>query len=510
MSRSESGPEVSGKASFTAPGAADIESGPNESVIDPGEDRQLALGDDDEDEFIRKYGEIDFQYISPQKNAVWFIRPHALNYFKDGVLYRTKGERSSSRTELFLDLMYVGIIANLAGDASEHASGAALLKYILLFIPAWVVWADIKDFTNYYYNEDLSQKLYIMWILALLALYANSHGEVLKDTKGAALTIVPYILCRLSLSASLTIYSFYIPQHRPQMRIYAATIVVTCCLWIIVIFVGTRAKIGVSIAIMAMEQICFSVCYHPWIKKKLNLTMLTALNIEHEVERFSVFVTIAIGEFLYKVVASSPLGAGFSSRFARGIFLLIIAYILFWLYMNGSTAKRAIHPLRYRAWTAITWIYAHLPLIASLVLAADAGGDLILRSSEYHPHETAERRLESSGEEEAPLKALSLFFTGGICVSLISVAVIGLLDQSKDPSDMHYLPKFWRIIWRIPIGGIILALSFAEMDITVMMGVIVALLGGLLIFESVMLTPKECFKLGISNLQLNCVEREQL
>ncbi|SGZ53525.1 CIC11C00000006039 [Sungouiella intermedia] len=81
---------------------------------------------EDEDEFIRKYGAIEFQYIKRPRDAVWFIRPHALNYFKDGVLFRTKGERTSAKTELFLDLMYVGIIANLAGEASENASWGAL------------------------------------------------------------------------------------------------------------------------------------------------------------------------------------------------------------------------------------------------------------------------------------------------------------------------------------------------------------------------------------------------
>lgn len=116
---------------------------------------------EEEDEFIRRFGDIEFQYIKPPKQNFWFKRPHALNFFKDGILYRTKGERTSTKTELFLDLLYVGIIANLAGEASENASGIALLKYVLFFLPTWVVWADIKDFTNYYYNEDLSQKLYI-------------------------------------------------------------------------------------------------------------------------------------------------------------------------------------------------------------------------------------------------------------------------------------------------------------------------------------------------------------
>lgn len=67
---------------------------------------------EEEDEFIRRFGDIEFQYIKPPKQSVWFRRPHALNYFKDGVLFRTKGERTSAKTELFLDLLYVGIIAN--------------------------------------------------------------------------------------------------------------------------------------------------------------------------------------------------------------------------------------------------------------------------------------------------------------------------------------------------------------------------------------------------------------
>ena len=145
---------------------------------------------EEEDEFIRRFGDINFQYIKPPRERFWFMRPHALNYFKDGVLFRTKGERGSSKTELFLDLIYVGLIANLAGEASENASGLALLKYVLFFLPLWVVWADIKDFTNYYYNEDLSQKVYIFWILCLLTLYINSHYDITESYSKAALPVV--------------------------------------------------------------------------------------------------------------------------------------------------------------------------------------------------------------------------------------------------------------------------------------------------------------------------------
>ncbi|KAI5965505.1 hypothetical protein KGF57_000771 [Candida theae] len=455
---------------------------------------------EEEDEFIRRFGDVNFQYIKPPKERFWFIRPHALNYFKDGVLFRTKGERGSSKTELFLDLLYVGLIANLAGEASEEASGLALLKYVLFFLPLWVVWADIKDFTNYYYNEDLSQKVYIFWILCLLTLYINSHYDITESHAKAALPIVSYIICRLSLAVSLVVYSFFIPEHRTQQRIYAATILVTSMCWLSVIFVSTRVKIALAFVFLFLEQVCFSVCYHPWTKKMLNLTMSTALNIEHEVERFSVFVTIAIGEYLYKVVATGSLGVGFTVKYVRGIFLLADAYILFWIYQYGGTSNRAVHPLRNSGTTAITWIYAHVPLIAALVLSADAGGDLcaIDNSStkkHQHQHQHLEARAEGGVEEnEKNMYALAFFYTGGIAVALVSMFVLGIVEKSRDPPNFFILPQKLRVFWRLPIGIIIVMITFAELNSTLLMGIVTLLLGVLLVFESFVSTPRHCLQ----------------
>ncbi|KAI5969272.1 hypothetical protein CANMA_001719 [Candida margitis] len=451
---------------------------------------------DDEDEFIRRFGDINVQYIKPPKDSFWFIRPHALNYFKDGILFRTKGERGSSKTELFLDLLYVGLIANLAGEASEEASGLALLKYVLFFLPMWVVWADIKDFTNYYYNEDLSQKLYIFWILCLLTLYINSHYDITESHSKAAIPVVSYILCRLSLAVSLVIYSFFIPEHRPQQRLYATTIFVTSMCWISVIFVTTRVKIALAFVFLFLEQVCFSICYHPWTKRLMHLTMSTALNIEHEVERFSVFVTIAIGEYLYKVVATGSLGVGFSAKYARGIFLLADAYILFWLYQYGGTSSKAVHPLRNSGTTAMLWIYAHVPLIAALVLSADAGGDLCAidnTSTKKQQHLEARNEGGSEGDQsERNMYALAFFYTGGIAVALVCMFVLGISEKSRDPPRFFLLPQKLRVFWRLPIGIIIVMITFAELNTTLLMGIVTLLLGVLLVFESFVSTPRNC------------------
>lgn len=470
----------------------------------------------DDDLVVQQHGKINFRYISRPPQNFWFVRPHALNYFKDGVLHRTKGERLSSKIELFLDLLYVGLIANLAGEATKEATGLALLKYVLFFIPIYQVWNDVKDFVNYYYNEDFTQKTALFFVLCILMLYANSHQEVSKSRHGAALVIVPYMVARLMLAGTLFFYSFWIPQHRPQMRAYGTTVVFTSCLWIIVIFVGNRAKVGVSIAIFVLEFAFFSYCYSPLLKKLLKLTMSTALNLEHEIERYSAFVTIAIGEFTYKVVALAPLGAGFSVRFARGVFCLMVAYMLFWIYNYGSTSQKYVHPFRRSARTAIVFVFVHMPLIALIVLAADAAGDLLgvengstkRGATGYHEEagegesgteehmklliRGAEFLIKRAEEEKEAhnMFGLLFYFTGGIAVSLICCWVIGMCFQDDDEKDTFYLPRWARIGWRLPIGIAIVMISFAEMDCTLLMGLVCILMGFVFIWELVFQHPR--------------------
>lgn len=441
--------------------------------------------DEDKDEFVKRFGEIEFQYIKRPPDNPWIVRPHALNYFKDGVLFRTKGERTSGKTELFLDLLYVAIIANVAGQATEEASWAALLRYLLFFFPYWTVWADVKDFTNYYYSEDLSQRFYIMWILVLLALSVNSHSAVLESTAGAAYTIVPYMLCRLSLAVTHLIYSFYIPEHRPQQRLYFCFLMVTTCLWIPVIFVSTRKKIAIAVVAIVLEHVTICVVYHPRTKKLMKLSTSTALNLEHEVERCATFVVIAIGEFLIKVVLDNPLGVGITDAYGRGVFLLIIAYALFWIYFNGGTNQCATHPCRHSALRAMLWLYSNPFLLGAIVLAADAGGELLTRELVYHPETALEER-----SEEPSLRALVFFFTGGIFVSLWCIGFLGALEKSRDDPAIFAVPRWLRIAPRFAVGVIILCLAFAEMNLTLMMGMTAMLMTLLFTYECVVSMPK--------------------
>jgi hypothetical protein len=59
-----------------------------------------------------------------------FKVPVVRQYFHKGILWRASGCKEVSSFELFVDLLYVGIIAINGDAAAEEPTGFALLKFV--------------------------------------------------------------------------------------------------------------------------------------------------------------------------------------------------------------------------------------------------------------------------------------------------------------------------------------------------------------------------------------------
>lgn len=407
-------------------------------------------------EFVNKYGDIQFEFIDAPPQNPWFTRPYALNYFHNGKLFRTRHERTSGRLELFLDLVYVGIAANLASAAIEEHTGASLGKYVLVFIPAWTIWADLKDFMNYYFNDDIIQRVFVLWILMLLVVYDNNclFVDDLENRTPLLTSIVAYFLARASTGIIIVVYSFFIPEHRLQMRVFGlGAIIFGACWFFILLIHSIWGMVVFASLLLFIEQVHFCCNVHPWVKKNvMKLTHSTALNIEHEEERFHAFYIIALGEFLYSIVAGSPLRSGWNTNLAKGISVLVTAFMFMGIYASKDGSFKATHALRRSATTAMVFIYAHFVAIASLLIVGDAGAHL----SEYE-----EKYLE---EEDF---GVLMFFHGGILIALGALTALSYADRDETPVGIHPVPKWARVGFRVPVGCLILGISWAYKSLTI-------------------------------------------
>lgn len=97
---------------------------------------------------------------------------------EDGKLYREADPREVPRVELFFDLLYVGIIHQLAEAAVEEAGGLAVGRFILTFYPSWSIWEEARRYSNVSGLDDMLHRLWVLCGMACMLGYSVSASAI--------------------------------------------------------------------------------------------------------------------------------------------------------------------------------------------------------------------------------------------------------------------------------------------------------------------------------------------
>jgi len=66
-----------------------------------------------------------------------YKKPTVRQYFHKGLLWRASGSTEVQSFELFVDLLYVGILALNGDHAADDPNGQELLRFAITFIMGW-------------------------------------------------------------------------------------------------------------------------------------------------------------------------------------------------------------------------------------------------------------------------------------------------------------------------------------------------------------------------------------
>ncbi|KAF7551320.1 hypothetical protein G7Z17_g5114 [Cylindrodendrum hubeiense] len=396
-------------------------------------------------------------------------KPRALQWFyKDQLQKESDDERQAGRFELFLDLLYVAIVANFSDELAEHPDGDHLVKYLLIFAPAWHIWADLREIMNSYYTDDLLQRLVILWVMALLVLYANNANAADEDIEALRTAAGAYVVARFTTMCTFIVTSITAYQHRTQARLMACFMFVGLLITIPLFFetVSLRAKIAVVAIAIIYQEITWALTLSPWIKQKLKLTYSTAVDIAHEVDRMAAFFIIILGEFVYSIIVGKKTGIGLTAGYVKAVCTLVIAFSLNWIYASGDGSIQATHPIRRSAWTAFGFFLLHLPLSASFLI----GGHIAAVAAGEEHLEEGQRWL----------------LGGGLGVGMFCLWIYGMLYRVEGENGL-VLPQIPRIAMRLVIAIILIALpqTHDHLNAEQLMLVIMGLFAFLLIWETV-------------------------
>lgn len=78
-----------------------------------------------------------------EKAMKFYNQPKVRQYFHKGLLWRGVCSEKVLFFELFVDLLYVGIISIGGDSAAEEPTGEAFLHFCIKFIMSWKLWSDV-------------------------------------------------------------------------------------------------------------------------------------------------------------------------------------------------------------------------------------------------------------------------------------------------------------------------------------------------------------------------------
>lgn len=268
------------------------------------------------------------------------------------------------RFELFIDLIWVGIISNLAEHFSDQSFGTdsglspgdAFLEFIVLFVIAWRIWKDLQEFMGKYHTNDLVERLVVVWIIVLATMYGNNAPYLSDKGDRSNVAIVIFLVVQASFIVVESAYAVFLPSLRRQVAFRVLFSGLTLALWVPAIFAPYYLKAGLAYAAIFSEYLVAAFMDTPLAERLLKKEHRENLDLDHWVERIQDFYIIILGEGVMSLIKGSPLGHGITDQAGTGVLALLAYYVLSGFYFNGDQSRRYVHAVRRTWWRKTLWL----------------------------------------------------------------------------------------------------------------------------------------------------------
>jgi low temperature requirement protein LtrA len=276
--------------------------------------------------------------------------------------------REVSFLELFYDLVYVVLIAQIAHHLAEHVNWAGVRDFAVVFGLIWLAWMNGTLWHELHSREDGRSRNYIFIQMMLLALLAVFAGEATGDD-GSAFAITYAVLFSLYTWQWYLIHRIDDPVYHRVTNQYLAAMVITVSAAIVSAFVDDGARLAIWATVVVVWVV------GGFFRMRQDSSGTFSIGVTGSlVERFGLFTIIVLGEVVVGVVEGIGEAEDHSIRaVATGIIALHIGYGFWWNYFD--TLGRRV-PAAGGGRLAV-WFFSHLPLTMAIAGAGAAMVSLV-------------------------------------------------------------------------------------------------------------------------------------
>jgi low temperature requirement protein LtrA len=288
-------------------------------------------------------------------------------------------ERRVTFLELFYDLVYVVVVAEIGHHLAAHVDGVGLFEATLLFVLVWVAWVNGSMYHDLHGQNDLRTRVFTfgqMFTVAGMAICA--HNAFGAGAAGFAASFAAYLALVGFLWWRTGVYD---PDHRPLSQPYALTFLVALLLFVGSIIAPEQWRVALWVtALLALVLLPLRpFFFQPTDPRVLAQLERSVAVSPSTVERFGLFTIIVLGEVIIAVVRGVAAHEHLDGAvFANAGLGMLLAIGLWWVYF-GIIAQRI--PIRSRA-ASIGWAYLHLPLTLGITATGAATLNVVEHASE--------------------------------------------------------------------------------------------------------------------------------
>jgi low temperature requirement protein LtrA len=322
-----------------------------------------------------------------------------------------EADRQVTFLELFYDLVYVILIAELAHALSAHGDVAGLASYVFLFVVVWWAWLNGTMYHDLHGNSDIRTRIFTflqMFTVASMAVFAdNALG---KGSVGFALSYAALQLILMFLWWRTGVHD---PAHRPLSQPYALTFLATTLLFVVSVFAPPPWRFylwGLALVLsLSLPLVTLNLGRRdPQVQAQIDLGTDVSPSA---VERFGLLTIIVLGEVVVAVVRGVA-GYHHLSWLVGGTAALgmLIAIGLWWVYFD-SVSHHMPQPGRL---TVSGWMYLHLPMTMGIAAVGAAVVNVVEHTGEPLPAE------------------VRWLLVGAIAVVLMSIALLVRTIQASE------------------------------------------------------------------------------
>lgn len=367
--------------------------------------------------------------------------------------------------ELFFDLVFVFAITQVTALVAADLTAEGVVKGALLVVLLWFAWASFSWLGNQAKADEGVLRLGLVVAMAGLFVVALAIPESYADAGGGPSAPLMLVLALTFVRAShLAVYAVAADGDRSLLRqlgLTAVPVAVACSLLAAGALVGGDAQVLLWFAAAVVDIAAYRI-------GDASSWRLSAP--AHFAERHGLIVIIAIGESIVAIgvgVGGQPLTGPVVLAAVLG---LAVSVALWWTYFDvvALDAERVLSSKEGQERTSLardSYSYLHLPMVAAIIFMAVGMKKVVSYVADTEGHDLSD-----------PLTGIPLgLLYGGAAAYLLAHIAFRL-------RNVHTLNSA-RLVTAMALGP--LALVAATLPAVAALGLLAAVLLGLVVFEAV-------------------------